>query len=576
MNEIDLKTIIESKSPGYFDRYPNLIAKLIIKFLEKVLHLNEINQFLAERADKKGFDFIDEVFDYLDFNFLLSNKDRLKIPSEGRLICVANHPLGALDGLAILKAISSIRHDVRIVANDVLMNIKNMSDLFLPFDLLSIRPQKNQINRIKQSLVNEEAVIFFPASEVSRLSLRGIHDRKWLNGPIYFAQKNQVPILPIYVKGKNSYLFYFMSFVYHKFSMFLLAHEIFRQRPKTITLKIGDPIPGNHFKANIIDTKFQTTLLKRHVYLIGKNKSGVFKTEKTIIHPIDRRSIKNELTKSKLLTITSNDHKIFLVDYEQSPNIIREIARLREVTFRKVGEGTGLKFDFDEYDRYYKHIVLWDDEALEIIGSYRLCVCRDVIKNYGTNGLYNASLFNFTHHFDPYLDKAIELGRSFIQQKYWKSNALDYLWQGIGAFLLLNPDITYLFGAVSISENYSDEAKSLIVYYYQKWFSPKDETVTAKNKYIITNQQKSENLKILSSQSYEQDFVLLKSTLRNYGYSVPILFRKYTDLCEQDGVKFLDFCVDVNFSNTVDGLALLDLNKLKPQKRKRYFRTDSG
>ena len=418
MEKINLKKVIEEKSPSYFDGYPGFISKLIIKLLERILHLKEINAFFDQNADKKGLEFIDEIFETLGFSYLLSSRDRLKIPYEGKLICVSNHPLGALDGLTVLKALRTIRHDVKIVANDVLLKIENLNEFFLPYDVFSQKTQKKRFMGIKNALLNEQAVIFFPAAEVSRLTIRGIRDKKWLNGPLYFARKFQVPILPIYIKGKNSLLFYLISLINKNLSMFLLAHEIMRKRSKSITLKIGDPIPSQHVDTSAINSKYQTKLLKKHVYRIGKNTNWVvFKTEKTIIHPVDRKLIKNDLSNAELLSVTSDGKKIYIVEFKNNKHILREIFRLREVTFRKVGEGTGNKYDFDQYDKWYRHIVLWDDESLEIVGSYRLGLCKEIIVQYGEEGIYNASMFHFSTEFKQYLMNAVELGRSFIQQK---------------------------------------------------------------------------------------------------------------------------------------------------------------
>lgn len=571
MQKIDIQQVIEERSPGYFDYYPIPITKLIIKILNKVLHIKEINKFLEKHWNKRGLDFIDEAFDYLDFGYLLSSKDRMRIPAEGRLICVANHPLGGLDGMALLKAIGSIRTDVKVVANDVLMNIENLQDLFLPYNIFTNATQRTRINGIKNALNSESAIIFFPAAEVSRLRLNGVKDKKWLNGPLYFARKYNAPILPVYIKGNNSFWFYMISWLNKKWSMFFLAHEIMKKQKKTITLKIGDPIPTHILKSGVINKKVQTKLLKRHVYRLAKNKKGIFKTEKNIIHPVDSRTLKNELRCSELLTVIPDGKMLYAVDWENAKNVVKEISRLREVTFRKVGEGTGDKYDYDEYDRHYKHIVLWDNEALEIVGAYRLGVCPDILKKVGLEGIYNASLFNFSEQFICQMDECIELGRSFIQQKYWKTKSLDYLWKGIGTFLFRHPEIKYLFGAVSISDYYSNDAKSLIVYFYKKWFGGPEGQVISKNQFTISKQKEEEISQILTSSNYETDLNDLKRTLKNYGYSIPVLFRQYSELCEPEGVKFLDFGVDENFSNTVDGLIFLNLNLLKKQKRDRYF-----
>jgi len=231
--------------------------------------------------------------------------------------------------------------------------------------------------------------------------------------------------------------------------MLLLAYELFNKKNKTIHIKIGDLIPAKVFTSSFIDDSYQTKLLKKHVYLIGKNHKGIYVTEKNVIHPIDRKSIKRELNYAQLLGITKDKMRIYLTSKDESPQSIYEIARLRELTFRKVGEGTGKKFDLDRYDSYYSHLIVWDEKELDILGAYRIGQGDYIYNKYGKDGFYTSTLFDFSNNFSMnYLDNSIELGRSFIQKKYWNTNALYYLWQGIGAFLANNESVKFMFGGV--------------------------------------------------------------------------------------------------------------------------------
>jgi putative hemolysin len=568
---LDVKQLIISKNPHFFDRCPRFLTNLLISFLQKLLHLSEIENFLTRNSDKKGLALINEIFEYLDFSFYISNKDHAKIPDEGKLICVANHPLGALDSLALLKAVCEIRKEVKIVANDLLISLEGLRDLMLPYDIFSSRPQRKQLENIIKAINNDEAVIFFPAAEVSRLGWRGVRDKSWQNGPVYFAQKYQVPILPVYITGKNSSFFYILSFISKKFSMFLLAHEIYKKRGKNITLKIGDPIPAQTFAAGFVRPRMQTRLLRKHVYLIGKNKKGIFKTEKTIERALDPRIIRKEFGQAEPLGTTADGKKLFAVEAETAPSVLREIARLREITFRKVGEGTGLKLDIDRFDYHYKHIILWDEENLEIVGAYRLGVCKEILENIGVPGLYTATLFDFSQAMLHNLGQAIELGRSFIQPKYWRSHALDQLWQGVGAFLQLQTNVRYLFGAVSISGSYSEEAKDLLVYFYKTWFPDHDGLARARNRYLLSAKEKTEMEAFFPGKNFKEEFKKLKTHLKILGYAVPVLYKQYVDLCDNGGIRFLDFGVDRDFANCVDGLIMLETEKLKEEKKERYF-----
>ncbi len=570
MNKVDLRAIIAAKSPDFLEKTHPYFSELLIRIIARIVQLDKINHFLDTHYNS-DFDFIDDLFEYVDFSYFVSNKDRKKIPDQGKLICVSNHPLGALDGLALLNAIGEVRRDVKIVANDVLMSLDSLKDLFLAYDVFSFKAQKRNIESIERALENEEAVIFFPAAEVSRLSFKGINDGKWHNGSLRFAQKFNCPILPMYIQGRNSMPFYLSSILNKSFSTLMLPRQIFSKKHRKITIRIGDPISKDAFSQNIVKFKVQTKLLKTHVYDIGKGKKGIFETDKNIIHPCDARVIRRELENSELLGDIPAGKKIFLVEYNNAKNVIKEIARLRELTFRSVGEGTGDNKDFDKFDKYYKHIVLWDDNELEIVGSYRLGLVHEIMEDHGYKGIYNSGQFMFSRNYETILNKSIELGRSFIQKKYWRSKALDYLWQGIGAFVKNNPQIEYLFGAVSISGSYTRQAQEMIVYYYEKWYKEKYSYALPKNPFVISKNNKEELSAIFSGTDHIEDFRILKLMLRNTGSSIPVLLRKYTELCDYGGAKFLGFGVDENFSNSIDCMIYIDLKMIKNAQKERYY-----
>ena len=572
MKELDVREIITSRAPEFFSHYPRFFERILVGFLHRLLRVDEINRYIRDNAEVKGLAFIDEVFEELNFSYFLSSIDRNKIPSEGKLIVVANHPLGALDGLALLRAISEVRTDTKIIANDVLLAFENLADLFLPYDVFARHMQKEHVTRIGEALLAERAVLFFPAAEVSRLTWKGIRDPKWLNGPVFFAKKYDAPILPVYIKGRNSIFFYLISLIWKRLSTLLLPREIFNKKGKSLHFMIGDPIPGATFSSSYIKSKVTTRLLRKQTYLLArKKKSAIFKTEKTIVHPVDRRRLKEELAASTLLGRTGDGKKIFLAEFESSRQMMREIARLREQTFRKVGEGTGLKLDLDRFDRYYQHIVLWDDDALEIIGSYRIGNCRKILSTHGSEGLYTHTLFKYSEAAAPILGRALELGRSFVQIKYWKSNALDYLWQGIGAYVAAHPEVEYLLGPVSISNTYTEEAKELLVYFYQSWFPGDPALAPHISPFRISQHRLAQLQNLFPRTSYREELRKLKETLRVLGYSIPVLYKQYSELCEEGGVSFIDFGVDKDFADCVDGLILVRLDLLKPSKRERYI-----
>ncbi len=571
MRTIQIKELIEKNSPQFLAPYPAFVKNFIYFLLSRVLHIAEINSFLEKNQNVFGIDFIDELFDSLDFSYSVSKRDRDKIPSEGRVVIVANHPLGGLDGLALLKLVSEVRKDVRIVVNDALMHINNLENVFLPYSIFSPGMQRERIVRIHSVLQNEEAVIIFPAGEVSRIAISGVKDAQWTQGAYYFASKNKAPVLPIHVHARNSLFFYLFSMVAKKLSVFLLPHELFNKRKHTIRFTIGNPIPAKVFSEDVHRKEFTTKLLRKHLYQIAKGKKGVFLTEKNVIQSVDKLLIKKEIDSSELLGHTADGKSLHLICATQAVETLREISRLRELTFRKVGEGTGSKKDLDRFDHYYKHIVVWDNTNLDIVGSYRLGIGSEIFSTLGLNGFYTSTLFNLTEQFVEIAPISLELGRSFVQEKYWGTYALDYLWQGIGAYLKKNQEIRYLFGPVSLSNSYPEEAKAHILFYYKKWFTSREKLAQAKLPYILPLTKTLELNERFNGNTMKEDEKILKAVLKNFGVSIPVLYRQYSELCEEDGVKFVEYNIDPEFGNCVDAFIVVDLHKLRPQKRERYL-----
>jgi hypothetical protein len=277
--------------------------------------------------------------------------------------------------------------------------------------------------------------------------------------------------------------------------------------------------------------------------------------------------------KGTLLGETKDGKKIWLHDYEPDSPLMREIARLREVSFRAVGEGCGKRRDTDRFDMHYQHMVLWDEEDMEVVGAYRW-------RATGTNGvdagvdvstLYTSELFAFTDAFNPVLAQGLELGRSFIQPKYWGRRSLDYLWYGIGAYLKTRPDIRYLFGPVSISQTYPPHALAMLVYFYSYYFPTMSFAATARLPYRLEADKHVELAKLFSAGNYQDDFCTLKEQLQQMGFAVPTMYKQYTELCERGGVEFIDFNIDPVFANCIDGLVVVDLQQVKPAKLSRYM-----
>lgn len=566
---IDIQKEIEKKFPN-MDKKENFLKKSLFKIAKKIVHEDSINQFLSQNAHLKGFEFVDAVLDHFDFDYTVSSSDLQNIPTSGKVVIIANHPLGGLDALCLLRLISTVRKDVKIVANDFLAGFEALNSLIITIDNYKLKQSKSDIKKIYESLKNEEAVIIFPAGEVSRATPKGIKDPIWNKGFLNFAKTSNAPILPIFLDAKNSKTFYTISIINKTFSTLLLSHEMFNKKSKRISIKVGQIIPNENITPKGIDKKFLLSLYRKHLYALKKGKKSFFETQSAIAHPVSRIDLLNELKKSKLIGQTSDGKKIFLYDYTEDSIVLKELGRLRELSFRKVGEGVNKKRDTDKYDVYYQHIILWDENELEIVGSYRIGNSDFIFRNIGVKGFYSNNLFAYNEEFTPYLKNSIELGRSFVQPKYWGTRALDYLWFGIGAYLKNNPNIKYMFGPVSMSASFPSVAKDMMVFYYNHYYGLTADLVEPKVPYSYSNNL-SEIKDIFDLNDKKKDFKFLKSTLANIGVTIPTLYKQYSEIALDDGVKFLGFNVDNDFGDCVDGFILVEVEKIKDSAKQRYI-----
>ena len=396
--------------------FPALVRQGLVFVLQNLVCEDSINAFLIDNAMNRDFAFINQVFQHLKIEYMMVDRDIENIPSRGRVIIVANHPLGGLDGLALLHLVSSVRRDVRIVVNDLLLHISQLSNLSLPVNVIGGKTKKTDIYRIRQALWNDEAVIIFPAGEVSRLGVKGVRDRHWLPGFIQLAKATRSPVLPIHIKARNSVLFYAISCISKPLSMLMLPREMLRFNSK-ISFTIGQAIAPGVIDGLPLSRKKQAKLVSVHLRRIGSGKKPIFATQTQLIEKCDRRAIQAELDQAEILGQTSGKNTIFLVDSSNQSVVLEEIGRLRERTFRFVGEGTGQCKDLDKFDQYYRHLILWDASDREIVGAYRL----GEIWKWPHNErclLYSATLFDYTEDAAKLFAAGLELGRSFVQPEY--------------------------------------------------------------------------------------------------------------------------------------------------------------
>ncbi len=560
------------------DRYPRIaktpiVGRLFVYILRKLFHEDYVNSFIHNNRQWQGMEFNSKVLEYFNYSYFVNNNERYNIPQTGRVLIVANHPIGTLDGLALLKLVSEVRSDVKVVVNRFLFEFfEPLRELFIPLDNMSKNANaKEAVRNIIKSLKNEEAIIMFPAGEVSRMSPKGVRDGEWKKGIWYFIEHTHCPIVPVHITGRNSPMFYSLSSIYKSLGTFMLVNEMFKQHNKNLSFRIGDMIPYSSFAEHKNkDRKTLSHMLRQHLYRLPKrNKNLIFKTEKTIGPSSSRAEIMQELTASELISSGHNGHEVYLVQFQDSPATIHEIGRLRELAFRQVGEGSGKAIDLDEYDKYYDHLVLWNSNDLEIAGAYRMGCGSHILDKYGLEGFYTSSLLTYTDKAIPLLREGVELGRSFVHPRYWGNRSLDFLWSGIGAYLCKNQEIRYLFGPVSISNNYPAEARALIIAFYHRFHRSPVEYARAKLPYHF-DKETEQFVDALPDDSKLAYISLKRHLFKNWRVQVPTLYKQYAQLTD-NGTHFISFGFDPEFGNCVDGTIIVDMDTINPPVLYRNF-----
>lgn len=567
---INVEQLVAAAFPetGVLRKY---FSRPVIGLLRWILHEKEFVDFEKRHPGISGFDFIDETLNYFDFDYQVNPDQLERIPGEGRVLIIANHPIGSLDGLALLQMVHKIRPDVKIVANQVLSKLGPLAPTLLSVDNMGGNTAKLQLKAIKKQLSREGAVIVFPSGVVSRWGKEGIKDEGWRNGFLKFSKSTRSPVLPVYVEGRNSVFFYVLSIVARKVSTLWLVPEMFKQRGKTIRFHIGKIIPCKGYEGLELNTPELLERFRDEVYALPEQNKSLFPTFEAVAPAVDRASLSQEIKGSELIGETADGKKIYLFQHRANSVVMSELGRLRELTFRMVEEGTGKRQDLDKYDEYYMHLLLWDEQDQEIVGAYRIFDTSNIFSSQDPDTLYSSLIYKYKDSMKPYFEQGMELGRSFVQPKYWGKRSLDYLWYGIGALISKNPNYRYLFGAVSLSDGYPREAKDMIVHFYGKHFPAKETTVEALYPYEIDAARQAELEELFPGEDYSSEFTLLKKRLKKLDCTIPTLYKQYAELGEPGGVAICASGLDITFSNAIDGFVMVDVWKLKQAKRMRYI-----
>lgn len=554
--------------------------------LMKILRISKLNRIYNRNKHLNGITFLDAILDEFKINFEIPEEDLKKIPKEGAFITISNHPLGGIDGILLLKLLLEQRSDYKIMANFLLNRIKPLAPYIMPVNPFenhkdaqsSVLGFKKTITHLREG----KPLGIFPAGEVSTYeNERLVIDKPWEKSAIKLIKKANVPIIPVYFHAKNSKLFYQLSKWNDTLRTAKLPSELLTQKRRTIHIRIGRPIlPKTQDQYDDLD-EF-TNFLRKRTYLLSnsyeQNKTfkplaSVIKATRLsknpqepepIIPPICPEVLLEEvaqLRQKKTRLVQSKDYEVFLAKSEDIPNILREIGRLRELTFREVGEGSNLSIDLDEYDTYYRHLFLWDNQTKKIAGAYRMGIASDFYDVYGINGFYTHSLFRFEPELYKMMSETIEMGRAFVACEYQqKPMPLFLLWKGIAHTTLRFPEHKYLLGGVSISNQFTEFSKALMIEFMKSnYYDPYvAQYVKPKKEFKVKLKDADKDFIFDETQSDLNKFDKIIDELEPGSLRLPVLIKKYI----KQNAKVIAFNVDPLFNNAIDGLMYIRIDDL--------------
>ena len=501
------------------------------------------------------------------------------VPASGPAIVASNHPFGGIDGLLLARVILGRRSDLRILANRYLDRIVELKELLIGVDVFSgpgaTRANVQALREATRWVLGGGLLLMFPSGEVSHLHLTDarVTDPEWRPSVGYIARRTGAAVTPAFVFGRNSLRFQLLGCLHPSIRTALLPQEVLNKAHRRIAIRFGNEISSKQVRAFSSVTAL-TRYLRLRTYALSSAEPGSRQPsdERTRAKRADYRSPIVQQCDNRLLRLEfdalASARKLvrcggLQVAYARAgeiPWIMREIARLREMTFRAAGEGTGMAMDTDRFDSSYLHLFLWHSERGQILGAYRMADVSAVLTDLGPSGLYTHSLFEYGQDFLDYVRDGLELGRSFIRPEYQRRHTpLMLLWRGIGRFVARNPRIRRLFGAVSISDDYNPVSRRFMVdYLRQARFnlalarSVRPRTGTFDRPRRFWKPQEIAELDDLDSVSE------IIKVIEGGKRGLPILLRQYLNL----GGELLGFNLDRSFGNAIDGLMLVDVPRV--------------
>ncbi len=548
--------------------------------LMKVLNISTINKIYNRNRHLEKLDFLNALLDDFQIKFEIPEEDLKRLPKDGAYITVSNHPLGGIDGILLLKLMIEQRADFKIIANFLLHRIEPLKPYIMPVNPFEDRKDvQSSVTGFKNSILhlrNGHPLGVFPAGEVSTYKDgKLVVDKPWEEAAMKLIKKAEVPVVPIYFHAKNSRLFYRLSKISDTLRTAKLPSELLTQKHRVIKVRIGKPISVKDQKEHHGLEEF-SEFIRRKTYMLAnafdkpkildniQSSLKVSKPPKRIVTPVSTEVMTQEIEALKAgdyRLLKSKNYEVYLSPAQQIPNILREIGRLREITFREVGEGTNEDIDLDKFDTYYHHMFLWDAEKQLIAGAYRMGLGSKIFEKFGIDGFYLQDLFRFEPELYKMMSQSIEMGRAFIIKEYQqKPMPLFLLWKGIVHTTLRFPEHKYLIGGVSISNQFSNFSKSLMIefmksHYYDPYFA---QYVHPKKEFKVKLKDGDKDFVFDATKADLNKFDKIIDEVEPGALRLPVLLKKYI----KQNARLIGFNVDPLFNNAVDGLMYIKIADL--------------
>ncbi len=539
--------------------------------LMKILKISTLNKIYDRNKHLKDVVFLNAILDEFQIKFEIPEEDLKRLPKDGAYITISNHPLGGIDGILLLKLMLEREPNFKIIANFLLHRIDPMKPYIMPVNPFEThKDAKSSVVGIKETLrhlSDGKPLGMFPAGEVSTYKDgKLVVDKPWEEGAIKLIKKAKVPVVPIYFHAKNSRLFYFLSKLNDTLRTAKLPSELLTQKDRVIKVRIGKAISVNEQNEYEAIEEY-SEFLRRKTYMLANpfeketklldtSNLKIPRSPKQIAMPANHDKIVMEvdaLRSTDCRLLQSKNYEVFFTEANKIPNVLHEIGRLREITFREVGEGTNESLDLDRFDKYYHHMFLWDDDTKQIAGAYRMGLGSEIYPKYGIDGFYLQELFRFEPELHDMMSKSIEMGRAFITKDFQqKPMPLFLLWKGIMHTTLRYPEHKYLIGGVSISNQFSDFSKSLMIefmksHYYDPYIA---QYVHPKKEFKVKLKDADKDFIFDEAEADLNKFDKIIDELEPGSLRLPVLIKKYI----KQNARVVAFNVDPLFNNAVDGL----------------------